>query len=290
MEPIRPDRDESIAARGDEVANGRLRWILALAALLSAVLLGWYLWWERNAEPETAPVLVAAESAGSTRQGSIAPPAADSAPTIQHPLDTAQTAEPLPAVDASDSLLARALADLVTDKQLSTLFFTDAMVRRIVATVDNLPRQHAPVNMWPLRPVGSWFDTVAAGGGLVVGPKNAARYARYVKLVKAVDAEQAAAVYRQLYPLFQQAYQDLGFPSGYFNDRLVAAIDDLLATPEIAEPLRMEQVKVRYQFADPELERRSAGQKIMLRIGPENALVVKAKLRELRQALAKSAK
>jgi hypothetical protein len=60
-----------------------------------------------------------------------------------------------------------------------------------------------------------------------------------------------------------------------------------LATPEPTEPLRLVQVKVRYQFADPDMERRSAGQKMLLRIGPENARVVKAKLREFRQFVAR---
>ena len=38
-------------------------------------------------------------------------------------------------------------------------------------------------------------------------------------------------MYKQYYPLFQQAYVDLGYPEGYFNDRLVEVIDHLLATP-----------------------------------------------------------
>jgi hypothetical protein len=42
---------------------------------------------------------------------------------------------------------------------------------------------------------------------------------------------------------------------------------------------------VLYQFADPELEGLSAGQKIMLRMGAENAAKVKAKLREIRREL-----
>jgi hypothetical protein len=108
--------------------------------------------------------------------------------------------------------------------------------------------------------------------------------------VKALDAQKLAASYRQHYPLFQEAYRDLGYPKGYFNDRLITAIDDLLATPEPKAPLRLVQVKVRYQFADPDLEHRSAGQKIMLRIGVENARVVKAKLREFRAAVAKQGK
>ena len=40
-----------------------------------------------------------------------------------------------------------------------------------------------------------------------------------------------------------------------------------------------------YQFADPELEARSAGQKIMIRMGSENAARIKAKLQEVRREL-----
>jgi len=36
-----------------------------------------------------------------------------------------------------------------------------------------------------------------------------------------VDAKKLVSVYVHLYPLFQQAYVGLGYPDGYFNDRLV---------------------------------------------------------------------
>jgi DUF3014 family protein len=43
--------------------------------------------------------------------------------------------------------------------------------------------------------------------------------------------------------------------------------------------------RVLFEFAEPDLETRSAGQKILLRMGPENAARVKAKLREIRREL-----
>jgi hypothetical protein len=43
-----------------------------------------------------------------------------------------------------------------------------------------------------------------------------------------------------------------------------------------------------YEFADPDLEELSTGQKLMLRIGPENAAAVKVKLREIRRLVATS--
>jgi hypothetical protein len=94
-------------------------------------------------------------------------------------------------------------------------------------------------------------------------------------------------VYERLYPLFQQSYEDLGYPGKYFNDRLVEAIDNLLQTPEVAGPIKLVQPKVFYEYADEDLEARSAGQKLLIRMGPANERAVKAKLREFRAEIVK---
>jgi hypothetical protein len=93
----------------------------------------------------------------------------------------------------------------------------------------------------------------------------------------------------RLYPLFQQQYERLGYPGKYFNDRLMEVIDHLIATPDLADPVLLTQTRVLYQFTDPRLEQLSAGQKIMIRMGSDNAAKVKAKLREIREAFAPKA-
>jgi hypothetical protein len=287
MEPIHIDKDDVLLAARPQLAEepGGGRTMLMLAALALVVAGGiWFLWQWHAAE--SIPEHIAVPPVASAPPMPIGP-VQEEEPSIQHPVEAPPPAEPLPALDESDGALAKAITALVGDKPFGALVIPESFVRHIVATVDNLPREEAPVKVWPVRPVGSWLDTTGEGDNLVIGPKNAARYAAYVKVVKGLDAQRLAATYRQYYPLFQQAYRDLGYPKGYFNDRLIAAIDNLLATPEPTEPLRLVQVKVRYQFADPEMERRSAGQKMLLRMGPENARVVKAKLREFRQFVAK---
>src|SRR5207237_41823 len=99
--------------------------------------------------------------------------------------------------------------------------------------------------------------------------------------------EAAALVYQRLYPLFQQAYEDLGYPGKYFNDRLVEVIDHLLQAPEVPAPIKLVQPRVFYEYADADLEGRSAGQKLLIRMGPANARAIKAKLREFRAEIAK---
>jgi hypothetical protein len=106
-----------------------------------------------------------------------------------------------------------------------------------------------------------------------------------VNAVHKLDMQRVAEVYLRFYPLFQGAYQDLGYPTGYFNDRLVAAIDSLLAAPEPGGPIELTRPNVMYVFADPTLEALPAGQKLLIRMGPDNAAVIKAKLKELRAVI-----
>ena len=96
------------------------------------------------------------------------------------------------------------------------------------------------------------------------------------------DTQKLVQTYVRLYPLFQKSYEELGYPKGYFNDRLVEVIDHLLATPDVPAPIALVQPKVLYEFADPALESRSAGQKMLMRMGPVNESRVKAKLRDIR--------
>jgi hypothetical protein len=90
-----------------------------------------------------------------------------------------------------------------------------------------------------------------------------------------------------VYPLFQQSYEDLGYPGKYFNDRLVQVIDHLLQAPEVTGPIRLVQPKVMFQYADPSLENSSAGQKLLIRMGPANERIIKQKLREFRAEIVK---
>ena len=169
------------------------------------------------------------------------------------------------------------------------LFRFDEFVRRIVATVDNLPRREIALRTMPVRSAPGQFRTAGKGEDLTVSPENHARYSAYVELVRTMDTAKLVALYVRFYPLFQQAYQELGYPKAYFNDRVIEVIDHLIAAPELPTPATLVQPKVLYRFADPGLESRSAGEKILMRIGNENAAIVKAKLREIRREIAKPA-
>jgi hypothetical protein len=256
-----------------------MRKLIRTAIFVAAGLVGGYLWWQQ----ETAP----ADLATVAPEPIVAAPStsADSTPATHYPVVTGDEAVFLPALADSDNALIQTMVALVGSDNWRQMFVPERIVRRIVATVDNLPRHDAPVGLWPLRPVGGAFQSRVSETGLAIDPANSARYARYIDMVRALDVHEVVRIYHAYYPIFQQAYVELGYPQGYFNDRLIVAIDDLLAAPEPSQSPAIAQPKVRYQFADRELEDRSAGQRIMLRIGIDNAQVVKGKLRDFRRAL-----
>ena len=215
-----------------------------------------------------------------------ASPAAPDAEVERYPIaaaPSAQATQPIN-VDESDSAYGDGLQQLVGAEALA-YFYPDRMIRRFVATIDNLPRQEAPARMMPVKPVGGPFLAERNAAQMSIDPANAQRYARYLEIMAAVDAKRLVDMYVGLYPVFQQAYRELGYPRGHFNDRLVDTLDDLLATPDVAPPLALAQPKVLYKFADPALEKRSAGQKIMLRMGADNMARAKRLLSAIRSEL-----
>ena len=257
-------------------------WLLAgLAAVVVAGAAGFYYYLRQAAPQPPAPVVAAPRV-------EPAPPAAAPAPAPEHhalAAPQAQADAPLPTLENSDSMMRRSLSDLMGGKAFEQMVVPTELVRRVVATVDNLPRPTAPRRMIPLTPVPGAFSVTEIQNDSVEATANFERYTPYVRVLESIEPRALVYSYARAYPLFQRAYEELGFPGQYFNDRLLQAIDDLLAAPELDGAVRMVRPKVLYQFADEDLESRSAGQKIMMRMGKDNELRVKAKLRELRQAL-----
>ena len=208
----------------------------------------------------------------------------------QAPVEIQIPTEPLPKLDGSDSEISMAINSLIEGKALTGLFSFKSFIRHFVVTVDNMTNQKIPQRYVFTRRVPDKFAVIKQEfDTALLDSKNFKRYSAYVNLFDVVDSRKLLTVYVRFYPLFQEAYEALGYPGRYFNDRLIQVIDHLLAAPEIEGSINLVRPKVFYQFADPELESLSAGQKILLRIGYENTLRVKSKLRELRSILTKLA-
>ena len=247
-----------------------VRGALIVAVLCVAAALVYWFGFREKPAPPPAPA--------------AAPQAPASSPPERPGLATTPSGPPLPTLSGSDGPLLEVLSQLF-GADIEKLVLRPGIVHRIVATIDNLPRAKVPQQVMPVKPVGGPFGAIERAARLSISPDNADRYARYMGRVSRLDTAQLVGTYRHYYPLFQQAYRELGYPKGEFNDRLIEVIDDLLEAPQPEPPVALVAPRAMFEYADAALQDASAGQKIMIRIGPENEARVKAKLRQIRRAL-----
>jgi hypothetical protein len=281
--------------------------LIIVLLVVVAVIGGLYWWQKKQSAPSSStqatqvvpPTPQVAEVTPTPPPPGAALPPTPEQPAIKYPIEPlteqAKTSPVAPGANLNESITALT----GKDKAMSNLIL-EGMANRFVVTVDNLARPHAAPRLWPVNPTPERFTVDPDGTSKVIGAANAARYKPFVTFAQSIDPKRAIEVYAHYYSEFQAAYEEIGYPGQYFNDRFVAVIDNLLATPEIEEPIKVEltEIKgdansqrpwVRYQFVDSRLQGLSAGQKMLLRMGAENRRIVKAKLTEIRQELARGA-
>jgi hypothetical protein len=265
---------------------------IAFAAVLLVLGGVLYYWNTRDAQRPPAPLPPPAEAP-------VASSAPETKPAIEYPIEAPADAEshgPLPPLARADEVVRKTLVDWLGKDAIVSFLQLDDFVRHVVATTDNLGRSHAAPRLWPVNPIPGKFNVIRGGEDQLIAPGNAERYAPFVVFVESIDTKRAVDLYVRWYPWFQQAYEELGYPGRHFNDRLVNVIDRLIATPVPEKPLAvtLTDVKgpiastrpwVRYEFADPALESLSAGQKMLLRVGPTNQRRLQAKLVDFRRQL-----
>src|SRR5690606_24397921 len=144
------------------------------------------------------------------------PPAA-TAPE-HHPIDDApQDSQPLPALGDSDPAMQESLAGTF-GQSLEAFLVPNDIIRHIVVTTDNLTRKKTAAQLRPVKPTSGQLAVAGTDEQVTLSQDNFARYEPLMRIVKNTDTKQLAAIYKRFYPLFQQAYVELGYPQGYFND------------------------------------------------------------------------
>jgi hypothetical protein len=206
---------------------------------------------------------------------------------------------PQPMLMDSDPVVLENLKEMVGEPAVIRYVVNDNVISRIVATVDTLGSRQIPAVVQVVNGPATSFaaspndnpDRVIrneegdAIPQFIINPANYERYTPYVELFEAVDSAEWVKVYRDYDPLFLEAYRQMGYPEGSFNDRLIVIIDELLATLPASDPVELMKPEAYYLFVDQDFEALTAGQKILLRMGNQNASRVKVKLQEIRELL-----
>jgi hypothetical protein len=276
MEPLddypigtdRPDRSLSPHHR----RNWRGWGVIAVILLVAGALVAFFV-----TRPSRGPEVTATDQ--SARE------AAPGGPGTRGPLGPEVEPRDLPPLDQSDPVVRELLGALAARPELAAWLATDGLIRSFVASVDAIANGATPSpnlrSLAPDRP----FTATARGNGLAIDPRSYQRFDGIADTAAALDADALARVYSTLRPRLQEAYRELGYPEGNFDSAVERAISRLLDTPLLEGDVGVQRAPVLFQFADPRIERLSAAQKQLLRMGPRNQRIIQDKLRDIARAL-----
>lgn len=269
MEPI--NRSDSEPPESRRRPQGMPWWPAVVVIVVLILLLGWYL--KSRSQEEELPLAPVAES------GTVQP--------AEAPVEMAEkTAEAqLPTISESDAYLQKVAAGLSSHPEWLSWLATDSLVRRFVAGVDEVARGELPAAQAGYLGPKRGFEPASEAGQPYLGSASQDRYDRSIAVISGLDADGVARLYAQTRPLLRDAYRDLGYPQADFDAALREAIREILEAPVLDYDPKLEPGLKSYSYADPKLEALPPVHKLMIRLGPENALVVKNKLREILAAL-----
>ncbi len=250
-------------------------WGLALAILAILAVVGalYYFFVMKRPEPPAA-----APPASET----VVPAGAESAPAGPGGEPLPFPAVPLAESDAAVREFALALS---ANPEFAKWLLTKDLIRKFVVSVDNVANGLSPKSHIDFFNPSGDFRVSRTAAGTVVDPATYGRYDSVVGVALSLDATAAARLYRAVDPLVQEAYNELGYPGVDFDDTLVRAMSELLETPVVDGPVRLEQKVLSYAMTDETLEDLSPAQKQLLRMGPRGVQAVHDKIRELAAAL-----
>lgn len=286
MEPSTRRRRER-----DQARQSRRWMVLAVLGIAALAAVWWY--WDRlvpgGAPPDAGPGPVAVEPRPETPE----PPGdAAEAPPAPRPAEADLFAPP--DSSAADARVRELAADASSNPQLARWLERTQLAHLFAVAVDQVAEGRSPRRQFAFaRPRGAFLvlgseADAEAEPSYRIDPAGYRRYDTIVGIVDSLDPEACARAYRALLPVFQAAYEELGYPDQSFDARFREAAEEILATPEIErEPALRAHVK-RYEFADERLESLSDVQKQLLRMGPKHVRTVQAKTRAVLQELNES--
>jgi hypothetical protein len=216
---------------------------------------------------------------------------------VSLPVETEPEPEPvaiLPTLDESDAWIQEKLPSFTWRKELLKLVINQDMIRRFVVFTDNFSQGNLAYEHSPLIKPNTKFSANEIKNGASSDwqwdESGTRRFTLYVDLLRSFDSETLVQYYFEMKPLIDQAYTELGYPDDDFTDILHDAITRVLDMEFPHEPLDLVRPSVMFRYKDADIESLDDSDKLLLRLGKENLLVIKSVLLEINERLARQRK
>lgn len=266
------------------------RLILSLGTLASIVIIGGVLYKVQQESFMEAEVLTIPEQSLETPTEVIKVPEAmipenNSVEESKEPKKPKIKQPSLPNLDASDQFIRDRLVLLSEKRDLVVWLTTDDILRRSASYLDGLARGVILSNIFPLSSPEGEFSTHRDEQTIWLNAGNYERYDNTVSVISSLDMDLAAQIFHLTRPLLEGAFSELGYRPRQMDGIILTALDQIMNTPVIFEPIQLSRDSVNFKFFDSKLESLTPLQKQLVRAGPENTRRLQKQAKLLRTAL-----
>ena len=221
-------------------------------------------------EPPPSPIMTAIEEP--------APEPSEPPPPPPEPVE-----DPLPRLEESDDAVRDAVGDIPLGTAGQQYLIPGNIIERSASLIYLMAQGDVPYKLLPVSRPKAAFPIRDDGTQVVTDPAGFERYDALTQWLQSLDLESLLSSLEWFIPLFREAWSYYGEDPAAFDMAVVITLDLVIATPEIdlseARLIRKEAVWI---FEDPTIEGLAPIQKQVLRMGPENAKILKAKAAEAR--------
>ena len=268
------------SAQRGAISAAQVGLVLVLILVMAAgVVLLTGIWPPEQDQPEP-PVVVAAP----------APPPEAVAPEIEEPTGPEPPLappdpieEPLPKLEESDDAVRDAVGDIPIGAAGQQYLIPGNIIERSASLIYLMAQGDVPYKLLPVSRPKAAFSISDDGTQVVTDPASFERYDALTQWLQSLDLESLLSSLDWFIPLFREAWSYYGEDPSAFDMAVVMMLDLVIAAPEVdlseARLIRKEAVWI---FEDPAIEALAPIQKQVLRMGPENAQIAKAKAAEAR--------
>ena len=264
--------------------------ILSLGTLASIIIIGGVLYKVQQESFMEAEVLTIPEQSLETATEVIKVPEAmipenNSVEESKEPKKAKIKQPSLPNLDTSDQFIRDRLVLLSEKRDLAVWLTTDDILRRTASYLDGLARGVILSNIFPLSSPAGDFSTHRDEQNIWLNAGNYERYDNTVSVISSLDMDLAAQIFHLTRPLLEGAFSELGYRPRQMDGIILTALDQIMNTPVIFEPIQLSRDSVNFKFFDSKLESLTPLQKQLVRAGPENTRRLQKQAKLLRTAL-----
>ena len=221
-------------------------------------------------EPPPSPIMTAIEEP--------APEPSEPPPPPPEPVE-----DPLPRLEESDDAVRDAVGDIPLGTAGQQYLIPGNIIERSASLIYLMAQGEVPYKLLPVSRPKAAFPIRDDGTQVVTDPAGFERYDALTQWLQSLDLESLLSSLEWFIPLFKEAWSYYGEDPAAFDMAVVITLDLVIATPEIdLSEARLTRKEAVWIFEDPAIEGLAPIQKQVLRMGPENAKILKAKAAEAR--------